>query len=199
MSTHPIGGPYEDRGNPIKTMLRPRRGSARYGPLVRAYVGLGANLGDREDTIRRAVALVDGLPRVTVVGVSSLRETEPWGPVEQPRFLNGAVAVETDLQPRELLEALLDVERRLGRARDDEERWGPRRIDLDLLLYGDLVLDEPGLDVPHPRLHERRFALEPLAELAPDALVPGRGTVAELLRALDTPPQGTGPRADAVH
>ena len=199
MSSHPIGGPYEDRGNPIKTMLRPRRGSARYGPLVRAYVGLGANLGDREATIRRAVALVDELGGVAVVGVSSLRETEPWGPVEQPRYLNGAVALETDLRPRELLDALLDVERRLGRARDDEERWGPRTIDLDLLLYGHLVLDEPGLDVPHPRLHERRFALEPLAELAPDALVPGRGTAAELLRALETPPQETGPQADAVH
>ena len=166
---------------------------------MRAYVGLGANLGDREDTIRRAVALVDELAGVDVVSVSSLRETEPWGPVEQPRYLNGAVAVETDLPPRELLDALLEIERRLGRARDDEERWGPRTIDLDLLLYGDLVLDEPGLDVPHPRLHERRFALEPLAELAPDALVPGRGTAAELLRALDTPPQGTGTQADAVH
>ena len=166
---------------------------------MRAYVGLGANLGDREDTIRRAVALVDELAGVDVVSVSSLRETEPWGPVEQPRYLNGAVAVETDLPPRELLDALLEIERRLGRARDDEERWGPRTIDLDLLLYGDLVLDEPGLDVPHPRLHERRFALEPLAELALDAFVPGRGTAAELLRALDTPPQGTGSRADVVH
>ena len=199
MSPYPIGGLYEADGNPIKALLRPRPGRARYRPLVRAYVGLGANLGDREDTIRRAVALVDGLPRVTVVGVSSLRETEPWGPVEQPRYLNGAVALETDLPPRELLDALLEIERRLGRARDDEERWGPRTIDLDLLLYGDLVLDEPGLDVPHPRLHERRFALEPLAELAPDAFVPGRGTAAELLRALDTPPQGTGSRADVVH
>ena len=166
---------------------------------VRAYVGLGSNLGDREGLIADAISALGSQPAIEVIQVSSLRETEPWGPVEQPRFLNGAVAVETDLPPRELLEALLDVERRLGRARDDEERWGPRTIDLDLLLYGNLVLDEPGLDVPHPRLHERRFALEPLAELAPDALVPGRGTAAELLRALDTPPQETGPRADAVH
>ena len=199
MSPYPIGGLYEADGNPIKALLRPRPGRARYRPLVRAYVGLGANLGDREDTIRRAVALVDELAGVDVVSVSSLRETEPWGPVEQPRYLNGAVAVETDLPPRELLDALLEIERRLGRARDDEERWGARTIDLDLLLYADLVLDEPGLDVPHPRLHERRFALEPLAELAPDAFVPGRGTAAELLRALDTPPQGTGSRADVVH
>ena len=173
--------------------------SARYRPLVRAYVGLGANLGDREATIRRAVALLDDLEDLKVVGVSTLRETEPWGPVEQPAYLNGAVAVETELDPRELLDALLDVERRLGRVRDDEKRWGPRTIDLDLLLYGDLVLDESGLGVPHPRLHERRFALEPLADLAPDAVVPGRGTVAELLRSLDTSPQETGPRADAVH
>ena len=173
--------------------------SARYRPHVRAYVGLGANLGDREATIRRAVALLDDLDRVAVVGVSTLRETEPWGPVEQPRYLNGAAAVETDLAPRELLDALLELERRLGRDRANEERWGPRTIDLDLLLYGDLVLDEPGLDLPHPRLHERRFALEPLAELAPDAFVPGRGAVVELLRALDAPPQETGPQADAVH
>jgi 2-amino-4-hydroxy-6-hydroxymethyldihydropteridine diphosphokinase len=166
---------------------------------VRAYVGLGANLGDREATIRRAVALLDELGGVAVVGVSTLRETEPWGPVEQPRYLNGAAAVETALAPRELLDALLDVERRLGRDRANEQRWGPRTIDLDLLLYGDLVLDEPGLGVPHPRLHERRFALEPLVELTPDAVVPGRGTVAELIRALDAPPHETGPQADAVH
>jgi 2-amino-4-hydroxy-6-hydroxymethyldihydropteridine diphosphokinase len=166
---------------------------------VRAYVGLGANLGDREATIGRAVELLDDLDGVAVVGVSALRETEPWGPVEQPRFLNGAVVVETEVAPRSLLDALLAVERRLGRDRDHEERWGPRTIDLDLLLYGDLVVDEAGLDVPHPHLHERRFALEPLAELAPDAVVPGRGRVANLLRALDAPPQGTGPVADAVH
>jgi 2-amino-4-hydroxy-6-hydroxymethyldihydropteridine diphosphokinase len=166
---------------------------------VRAYVGLGANLGDREATIRRAVALLDELAGVSVVGLSTLRETEPWGPVEQPSYLNGAAAVETELGPRELLDALLDVERRLGRVRGDEKRWGPRTIDLDLLLYGDLVLDESGLEVPHPRLHERRFALEPLAELAPDAVVAGRGTVAELLRALDASPHETEPRPDAVH
>ncbi|HEX6725334.1 MAG TPA: 2-amino-4-hydroxy-6-hydroxymethyldihydropteridine diphosphokinase [Gaiella sp.] len=166
---------------------------------MRAYVGLGANLGDREATIRRAVSLLDDLAGVTVVGVSILRETEPWGPVEQPPYLNGAAVVETELGPRELLAALLDIERRLGRNRGDEERWGPRTIDLDLLLYDDLVLDEPGLGVPHPRLHERRFALEPLAELAPDAVVPGRGRVAALLRALGAPPQETDPQADAVH
>jgi 2-amino-4-hydroxy-6-hydroxymethyldihydropteridine diphosphokinase len=149
---------------------------------VRAYVGLGANLGDREGTIGRAVSLLGEEDAVEVVAVSTLRETEPWGPVAQPRFLNGAVALETELGTRALLDLLLEIEQRLGRVRS--ERWGPRTIDLDLLLYGDAVVDEPGLTLPHPRLHERRFALEPLAELAPDTVVPGRGTVGELLLSL---------------
>jgi 2-amino-4-hydroxy-6-hydroxymethyldihydropteridine diphosphokinase len=146
--------------------------------VTRAYVGVGSNLGDRERTIRAAI---DALPGV--VAVSALRETEPVGPVEQPSFLNGAVALETELSPRELLDVLLAVERRLGRER--RERWGPRTIDLDLLLYGDRSLDEPGLSLPHPRLHERRFALEPLAELDPELEIPGRGRVKMLLAELD--------------
>lgn len=148
---------------------------------MRAYVGLGSNLGDREATIERAVELLSEADGLQVVAVSGLRETEPWGPVRQPAYLNGAVELETDLPPRTLLDVLLRVERELGRDRSGE-RWGPRTIDLDLLLYDDLAVDEPGLTVPHPRLHERRFALEPLAELAPDAVVPGLGTVGELLR-----------------
>ncbi len=143
-----------------------------------AYVGLGANLGDREGTIRAAVA---DLP--DVVAVSLLRETDPVGVTDQPRFLNGVAALETELTPRELLDVLLAVERRLGRER--RERWGPRTIDLDLLLYGDEVIDEDGLTIPHPRLHERRFVLEPLADLAPKVVVPGRGRVEELLSKLD--------------
>jgi 2-amino-4-hydroxy-6-hydroxymethyldihydropteridine diphosphokinase len=150
---------------------------------TRAYIGLGSNLGDREATIGEAVALLGAHPKVDVVAVSALRETEPWGPVEQPRFLNGAAAVETSLTPGGLLGVLLDVERRLGRAR--KERWGPRTIDLDLLVYGDAVVDEPGLTVPHPRLHERAFALQPLAELDPGLVVPNEGTVTELLTALE--------------
>ena len=114
----------------------------------------------------------------------SFRETDPVGVVDQPLFLNGAAALDTELSPRELLEALLSIERRLGRVRDGT-RWGPRTIDLDLLLYGDEVVDEPGLRVPHPRLHERRFALEPLAELNPELVVPGAGRVSDLLAALD--------------
>jgi 2-amino-4-hydroxy-6-hydroxymethyldihydropteridine diphosphokinase len=103
---------------------------------------------------------------------------------DQPRFLNGAAALETELSARALLETLLSVERRLGRVRDGT-RWGPRIVDLDLLLYGDDVVDEPGLRVPHPRLPERRFALEPLAELDPELVVPGAGGVSDLLAALD--------------
>ena len=151
--------------------------------MTRAYVGLGANLGQREETLREAVRILDRAPDVDVIAVSELRETEPVGPIAQPPFLNGAVALETTLSARELLELLLDVERSLGRIR--EERWGPRVVDLDLLLYGDDAVDEPGVEVPHPRLHERRFALEPLEELDPELELPGRGRVSDLLAALD--------------
>ena len=150
---------------------------------MRAYVGLGANLGEREPTIRRALELLAGTAGVDVTRVSTLRETEPLGPVAQPRFLNGVAELETSLDPQTLVGVLLDVERRLGRVRDGE-RWGPRSIDLDLLLHGETELDVPGLTLPHPRLHERHFVLEPLVELAPDALVPGRGRVADLLRSV---------------
>ena len=143
-----------------------------------AYVGLGSNLGDREATIRAAIAALPG-----VFAVSELRETDPVGFADQPKFLNGAVALETELSPRELLQRLLSVEGELGRER--RERWGPRTIDLDLLLYGGDTVDEPGLTVPHPRLHERRFALEPLAELDAELMVPGHGRVRDLLAELD--------------
>jgi 2-amino-4-hydroxy-6-hydroxymethyldihydropteridine diphosphokinase len=152
--------------------------------MARAYVGLGANLGDREESVRRALQLLAAHRAIDVVSVSSLRETDPVGYLEQPRFLNGAAALETSLEPRALLDALLAVERRLGRVRGDGPRFGPRPIDLDLLLYEDVVLDEPGLVLPHPRLHERRFALEPLAELEPGLVIPGRGPVETLLAAL---------------
>ena len=151
--------------------------------MIRAYVGLGANLGDREGTIRRAVALLGAEPGVEVVAVSALRETDPVGYADQPRFLNGAAAVETELAPRELLDRLLAVERELGRVRGEGPRYGPRAIDLDLLLYGDQVVDLPGLTVPHPRLAERRFVLEPLHELDPGLRLPDGRAVRDLLGA----------------
>jgi len=150
--------------------------------VPRAYVGLGANLGNRAETLEHAVALLAAAEGVDVLAVSELRETDPVGVLDQPRFLNGAVAVDTTLSARELLDTLLAIERSLGRVR--VERWGPRTVDLDLLVYGDEIVDEPGLRVPHPRLHERRFALEPLVELDPELVSPGRGRVSELLAAL---------------
>jgi 2-amino-4-hydroxy-6-hydroxymethyldihydropteridine diphosphokinase len=151
--------------------------------VTRAYVGLGANLGDRDRTLREAVAALDAEEGIEVHRVSTLRDTEPVGVGEQPLFLNGAAALETTLEAPELLERLLAVEQRFGRVRVPGEH-GPRTLDLDLLLYGEEQIDEPELAVPHPRLHERRFVLEPLIELDPGLVVPGRGTVESLLRGL---------------
>ena len=151
--------------------------------MTRAFIGLGANLGDRERTLRAAVDALATEAGIEVVAVSKLRETQPVGVGEQPRFLNGAAELETRLGARELLDRLLVVEKRFGRVRTPGEH-GPRTLDLDLLLYGDEVIDEPGLTVPHPRLHERRFVLEPLVELAPGLAVPGRGDVESLLSGL---------------
>ncbi len=133
--------------------------------VMRVYVGLGSNLGDRAETLRAAIARLSASPRVEVQGVSSLRETDPVGPIaDQPPFLNGVVVLETSLNPRELLDRLLEIEAEFGRTREGPP-GGPRTLDLDLLLYGDERVDEPGLRVPHPRLHERSFVLEPLEEL----------------------------------
>jgi 2-amino-4-hydroxy-6-hydroxymethyldihydropteridine diphosphokinase len=150
-----------------------------------AYVGLGSNLGEREETLRAAVAALAADPDVDVVDVSTFRETDPVGPVvDQPRFLNGVVALETSLSARELLDRLLEVERRFGRVREGVPPQGPRTLDLDLLLFGAELIDEPGLRVPHPHLQERRFALEPLAELAPTLELPGLGPLKEILAGL---------------
>ena len=151
--------------------------------MTRAFVGLGANVGHREATLDAALAALAEEPGIAVVAVSTVRETDPVGFEDQPRFLNAAVALDTELTPRALLERLLAIECRLGRTRDGA-RFGPRTIDLDLLVYGSERIDEPGLELPHPRLHERRFALEPLAELDPGLVVPGRGRVSELLAGL---------------
>ncbi|MCW2975865.1 MAG: 2-amino-4-hydroxy-6-hydroxymethyldihydropteridine pyrophosphokinae [Actinomycetia bacterium] len=152
--------------------------------MPRAYVALGSNLGDRERTLLDAVEALRMEPGVEVAGVSRLIDTEPVGLVDQPRFLNGVVALDTTLPARTLLELLLDVERRFGRSRDGVPAQGPRTLDLDLLLYGDEQIEEPGLQVPHPRLHERSFVLGPLAELAPGLEIPGLGEVQALLARL---------------
>ena len=147
--------------------------------MTTAYVGLGSNLGDREHLVRRAAELIGAARLSTIV------ETEPWGYENQPRFLNAVAEVQTGLEPQPFLAHLLDVERRLGRERVGP-RFGPRTIDLDLLLFGDQAVDEPGLVVPHPRLLERLFVLEPLAELAPELEIPGRGTVGAALAGLQS-------------
>lgn len=152
--------------------------------MTRTFVGLGANLEDPRAQIDRALELLAEEDGVEVVAVSTLRETDPVGYDDQPRFLNGAAELRTTLGARELLERLLEIERRMGRVRGEGPRFGPRTIDLDLLLYGDEVIDEPGLEIPHPRLHERAFALEPLAELDPALEIPGRGPVQTLLAGL---------------
>jgi 2-amino-4-hydroxy-6-hydroxymethyldihydropteridine diphosphokinase len=150
-----------------------------------AFVGIGSNLGEPERQIRAALEQLAAEDGVELVAVSTLRETEPVGYLYQPNFLNGAARLETELSPRALLERLLAIEGGLGRVRAEGPRFGPRTIDLDLLVYGDETIDEPGLTVPHPRLAERRFALEPLAELAPGLEIPGLGPVQALLAELE--------------
>ena len=153
--------------------------------MTTAFVGIGSNLGEPERQIAAALEELAAEDGIELVAASTLRETEPVGYLDQPSFLNGAAQLETALPPRELLERLLEIESRLGRVRGEGPRFGPRTIDLDLLLYGNETIEAPGLTVPHPRLHERRFVLEPLAELDSALVVPGKGEVAALLAALD--------------
>jgi 2-amino-4-hydroxy-6-hydroxymethyldihydropteridine diphosphokinase len=136
--------------------------------------------------LRRAVDELRALHDTTVVGVSTLRDTDPVGFLDQPQFLNGVVELETALTPRALLETLLELECVFGRDRSASSPQGPRTLDLDLLVYGDETISEPGLEVPHPRLRERRFVLEPLAELDPTLEVPEMGRVETLLAELDS-------------
>ena len=153
---------------------------------VRACVGLGGNIGDVAAALRAALAALAALPGTRLLRASRFYRTPAWGVEAQPDFINAAAVLETTLAPRALLDALLAIERDHGRERAaDGSRWGPRTLDLDLLLHGDAVIDEPGLVVPHPQLHARAFVLVPLAEGAPDAEVPGRGRVDALLGAID--------------
>lgn len=140
--------------------------------MAEAFVALGSNLGDRTANLVRARAALDGGP-LKFTALSSVYETEPWGPVAQGPYLNQVVRGTTSLAPRALLAALFEIETRLGRDRKQEVRYGPRVIDLDVLLYGDLAIAEPDLEIPHPRLLERAFVLVPLAEIAPGRFVNG--------------------------
>ncbi|RWL17803.1 MAG: 2-amino-4-hydroxy-6-hydroxymethyldihydropteridine diphosphokinase [Mesorhizobium sp.] len=147
------------------------------------YLSLGGNLGDPARSMGAALRMLDADGNARVVVVSSLYRTPPWGKLDQPDFLNAAAEISTVLAPHALLDLCLDVERRLKRVR--EERWGPRLIDIDILVFGDRIIHESGLEVPHPRMLERAFVLAPLAEIAPDLTVGGR-SVAERLAALDS-------------
>jgi 2-amino-4-hydroxy-6-hydroxymethyldihydropteridine diphosphokinase len=161
---------------------------------VKTYIGLGSNLGEREAQIRLALDDLARLPGSRLVRASSLYDSEPVGDVEQPKFLNAVAELETELTARQLLWNLLLIERRLGRTRT--RRWGPRTIDLDLLLYGQVVVDEPDLQIPHPELTRRSFVLVPLVELDPLLVHPVTGeTLITHLTSLKTrPPVKRGSR-----
>lgn len=149
-------------------------------PPAIAFVALGSNLDAPREQVARGMLEIGALPETRLVKRSSLYRTAPVGFLEQPDFINAVVMVETALAPHALLDGLLAIERRHGRVREFTN--APRTLDLDVLLYGDLVLHEHGLTLPHPRMHERAFVLQPLAEIAPDTVIPGRGRVADLLR-----------------
>jgi 2-amino-4-hydroxy-6-hydroxymethyldihydropteridine diphosphokinase len=152
------------------------------GPNSAVYLSLGGNLGDPAKSMGAALRMLDADADTRVTGVSSLYRTPPWGKLDQPDFLNAAAGLSTRLSPRALLDLCLDAERKLKRVR--EERWGPRLIDIDILVFGDRVIHETGLEVPHPRMLERAFVLAPLAEIAPDLVVSGR-SITDRLVAVD--------------
>ncbi|ADV13208.1 2-amino-4-hydroxy-6-hydroxymethyldihydropteridine diphosphokinase [Mesorhizobium sp. M7A.F.Ca.CA.001.09.2.1] len=153
------------------------------GPNSTVYLSLGGNLGDPAKSMSAALRMLDADADTRVTGVSSLYRTPPWGKLDQPDFLNAAAEISTVLAPRALLDLCLDAERKLKRVR--EERWGPRLIDIDILVFGDRVIHETGLEVPHPRMLERAFVLAPLAEIAPGLVVSGR-SITDRLVAVDT-------------
>ncbi|MEU4658042.1 2-amino-4-hydroxy-6-hydroxymethyldihydropteridine diphosphokinase [Streptomyces sp. NPDC023723] len=160
----------------------------------RAVIALGANLGNRLETLQGAIDALEDTPGVRVKGVSPVYETEPWGvdPGSQPSYFNAVVVLKTTLPPSSLLERAHAVEEAFHRVR--EERWGPRTLDVDIVAYADVVCDDPQLTLPHPRAHERAFVLAPWHDVDPDAALPGRGPVADLLGAVGR--EGVSPRAD---
>jgi|JI10StandDraft_1071094.scaffolds.fasta_scaffold739049_2 2-amino-4-hydroxy-6-hydroxymethyldihydropteridine diphosphokinase len=149
---------------------------------ARAYIGLGSNLDQPEQQIERAVAALRELASTRLIELSPLYQSKPWGDPDQGDFTNAVAMVDTGLSPQALLESLLAIEQQQGRDRRSARRNGPRTLDLDLLCYGDWVIDQPGLQLPHPRMAERAFVLVPLSDLAPDLLIPGQGVVSSLLR-----------------
>jgi 2-amino-4-hydroxy-6-hydroxymethyldihydropteridine diphosphokinase len=156
------------------------------GESIRAYVGLGGNVGDVEDTMMEALMAIDGLPQTSIRAQSRLYRSPPWGRTDQDDFINAVIELRTRLAARVLLDYLLEVETRFGRVRGEDDKWGPRTLDLDLLIFGEESLNLPGMHVPHPRMHERAFVLVPLAEIAATLQIPGRGQVSELLAAIDS-------------
>lgn len=149
--------------------------------MVTAYIGLGANLGDREANINRALVEIARSAGCKLTRVSSIYETEPVGFRDQPDFLNAVAEIETDLRPRELMAVLSEIERRIGRK--EIFKWGPRIVDLDILLYGDQSLKEDNLEIPHPEMRQRAFVLTPLAEIAPQVRHPASGLTAQEMSA----------------
>ncbi|GGS66505.1 2-amino-4-hydroxy-6-hydroxymethyldihydropteridine diphosphokinase [Streptomyces griseoviridis] len=160
----------------------------------RAVIALGANLGNRLETLQGAIDALEDTPGIRVKGVSPVYETEPWGvdPGTQPSYFNAVVILKTTLPPTSLLERAHAVEEAFHRVR--EERWGPRTLDVDIIAYADVVSDDPRLTLPHPRAHERAFVLAPWHDVDPEAALPGRGPVADLLGAVGR--EGVAPRAD---
>ncbi len=150
--------------------------------MERVYIGLGSNLAEPVSQLRGALAALGGLPRTRLAAVSSLYASDPLGPPDQPRYVNAVAALETEIAPLELLDALQTIERAQGRIRKDE-RWGPRTLDLDILLFGQRRIDEPRLQVPHYHMHARAFVLYPLAEIAGDLLLPDGRPLQTLLDA----------------
>ena len=163
-----------------------------------AYLGLGTNMGDRDAQLGAALAAIAKIPATTIARESPIYETKPWGKTDQPDFLNMVVEVSTQLEPHTLHRHLQKIERDLGREPEEGEKWGPRPIDIDLLLYGSRTLKTASLRVPHPRMWERHFVLRPLADLAPDTVAPDGSPISRLLEDEQISSQGLSPytRAD---